>query len=163
MEACSSFVMVSPLCRLLDPLASHFAVTRSAPGRVRQSLLMAKHRWLRRTIGAGVVAGIAYAVWRAVETNRLPGSPEWEPQPFPFPPQPRKATATDTTSARPTAATAWTAPTDGGCPPSHPVKAKLASGIYHVPGGQSYDRTTPDRCYVDAAAAERDGLRAAKR
>jgi hypothetical protein len=43
------------------------------------------------------------------------------------------------------------------------VKAKLASGIYHRPGGQSYDRTRPDRCYRDDAAAEGDGLRAAKR
>jgi hypothetical protein len=46
---------------------------------------------------------------------------------------------------------------------SHPVKAKLSSGIYHLPGGQNYERTKPDRCYVDAAAAEADGLRAAKR
>ena len=46
---------------------------------------------------------------------------------------------------------------------THPVKAKLASGIYHVPGGGNYDRTKPDRCYVDADAAEADGLRAAKR
>ena len=30
------------------------------------------------------------------------------------------------------------------------------------PGGMNYDRTKPDRCYLDGAAAERDGLRAAK-
>ena len=48
---------------------------------------------------------------------------------------------------------------DGGCPVSHPVKAKLSSGIFHVPGGQNYERTKPDRCYLDAAAAEADGLR----
>jgi hypothetical protein len=52
---------------------------------------------------------------------------------------------------------------DASCPPTHPVKAKLASGIFHVPGGGNYERTKPDRCYVDAAAAEADGLRAAKR
>ena len=52
---------------------------------------------------------------------------------------------------------------DGTCPATHPVKAKLASGIFHVPGGGNYDRTNADRCYVDAAAAEADGLRAAKR
>ena len=39
---------------------------------------------------------------------------------------------------------------DGSCPATHPVKAKLASGIYHVPGGGNYERTKPDRCYVDA-------------
>jgi hypothetical protein len=52
---------------------------------------------------------------------------------------------------------------DGSCPTTHPVKAKLASGIYHLPGGGNYERTKPDRCYVDAEAAEADGLRAAKR
>ena len=36
-------------------------------------------------------------------------------------------------------------------------------GIYHLPGGQFYDRTHAERCYVDAAAAEADGYRAAKR
>jgi large subunit ribosomal protein L17 len=52
---------------------------------------------------------------------------------------------------------------DGGCPADHPVKAKLSSKIFHVPGGLAYDRTTPDRCYRDAATAEADGFRAAKR
>jgi hypothetical protein len=42
------------------------------------------------------------------------------------------------------------------------VKGKLASGIFHVPGGANYDRTRPDRCYADAGAAEADGLRASK-
>jgi hypothetical protein len=51
----------------------------------------------------------------------------------------------------------------GGCPFSHPVKVKERSGIYHVPGGLAYGRTNADRCYLDAAAAEADGFRAAKR
>lgn len=51
---------------------------------------------------------------------------------------------------------------NGACPPTHPIKVKTASGIYHVPGSQFYERTRPDRCYVDAAAAEADGYRAAK-
>jgi len=58
----------------------------------------------------------------------------------------------------------WVEPTaDGSCPAGHPIKAKLKSKIFHAPGQLNYDRTTPDRCYVDAAAAETDGLRAAKR
>jgi hypothetical protein len=57
----------------------------------------------------------------------------------------------------------WVEPADGACPVSHPVKAKVASGIFHSPGSVFYDRTRPDRCYRDAAAAEADGLRAAKR
>jgi hypothetical protein len=52
---------------------------------------------------------------------------------------------------------------DGSCPVTHPVKGKLSSKIFHVPGGLAYDRTTPDRCYRDAATAEADGFRAAKR
>ncbi len=57
----------------------------------------------------------------------------------------------------------WVMPESGACPASHPVKGKLASRIFHLPGMFAYDRTNPDRCYVDAAAAETDGLRAAKR
>jgi hypothetical protein len=57
----------------------------------------------------------------------------------------------------------WVEPVDGECPPTHPVKGKLASKIYHLPGGFNYARTKPDRCYRDAAAAEADGLRPSKR
>jgi hypothetical protein len=46
---------------------------------------------------------------------------------------------------------------------SHPVKAKLSSGIFHVPGGQNYARTKPDRCYRDPEAAVADGLRRSQR
>jgi hypothetical protein len=67
-------------------------------------------------------------------------------------------------AATPTQGASWTQPTgDGGCPDGYPIKAKMASKIFHAPGQLNYDRTTPDRCYVDAAAAEADGLRAAKR
>ena len=62
------------------------------------------------------------------------------------------------------APTTWTDPApDGGCPDGFPIKAKMTSKIFHAPGQLNYDRTTPDRCYTDAAAAEADGLRAAKR
>lgn len=58
----------------------------------------------------------------------------------------------------------WVEPTeDGSCPDGYPVKANLSSKIFHSPGQLHYDRTTPDRCYADAEAAEADGLRAAKR
>lgn len=58
---------------------------------------------------------------------------------------------------------AWVEPDGDVCPTSHPVKGKLTSKIFHVPGGLSYGRTRPDRCYRDEAAAEADGLRPAKR
>jgi hypothetical protein len=58
----------------------------------------------------------------------------------------------------------WVEPmADGSAPPSHPIKVKLTSGIYHQPGGFNYPRTKPDRCYVSAAAAEADGFRPSKR
>jgi hypothetical protein len=57
----------------------------------------------------------------------------------------------------------WVEPVEGACPGTHPVKGKLTSKIFHVPGGFNYPRTIPDRCYIDAAAAEADGLRASKR
>lgn len=57
----------------------------------------------------------------------------------------------------------WVLPKEGACPDGYPVKAKLASRIYHVPGGTSYARTIPDRCYATPGDAETDGFRPAKR
>lgn len=57
----------------------------------------------------------------------------------------------------------WVTANDGVCPPTHPVKAKLASKIFHVPGARNYSRVRADRCYPDAAAAEADGMRAPMR
>ena len=57
----------------------------------------------------------------------------------------------------------WLDPVDGACPTGYDIKAKLSSGIYHVPGMVNYARTTPDRCYASPEAAEADGLRPAKR
>ena len=72
-------------------------------------------------------------------------------------------TTTPTTGSTGTDGPAWVEAVDGACPDGYPVKAKLKSGIFHQPGGLAYDRTNPDRCYRDAAYAEADGLRAAKR
>lgn len=56
----------------------------------------------------------------------------------------------------------WVPPVDGRCPPTHPVKAKERSRIYHLPGMAAYARTVPDRCYASGPDAEADGFRAAK-
>lgn len=61
------------------------------------------------------------------------------------------------------ATTTWVEPTGDVCPTTHPVKAKLSSKIFHLPGMLNYDRTRPDRCYSTGEAAEGDGLRPAKR
>jgi hypothetical protein len=125
-----------------------------------------ENRWMRRSVkralGFGVLAAASYAVWQAFARrsassstvgSTTPGGAAWEPQPFPFPPQPRVDTSTP-----------WIEAADSGaCPAHHPVKAKLTSGIFHVPGGANYARTQADRCYLSAEAAEADGLRGAKR
>jgi hypothetical protein len=58
---------------------------------------------------------------------------------------------------------AWVVPSDDRCPPSHPVKAKQGSRLFHLPGMLAYDRTKPDRCYGNESAAATDGFTKAKR
>nr|MBA3654095.1 nuclease [Actinomycetota bacterium] len=57
----------------------------------------------------------------------------------------------------------WVEPQGAVCPLSYPIKAKLASRIYHLPGMFNYTRTRPDRCYATETAAKRDGFTPAKR
>jgi hypothetical protein len=116
---------------------------------------------MRRTLlgflGLSAVGAGAYAAYRAwsARTRAVTGPTEWDNAPFPFPPVPRPAPSLPTRT--------WVEPLDDGtCPAAYPVKAKLASGIYHLPGGLNYDRTNPDRCYADTGGAEQDGLRPSK-
>ncbi len=122
---------------------------------------------VKGALGLGLLGGLAFALWRAFvkRAAERPKGIEWESAPFPFPPVPR-ATAPCTNNAANGStnnAQAWTEPNaDGSCPATHPVKAKLSSGIFHVRGGLNYERTNPDRCYLDEPAAEADGLRPSK-
>jgi len=57
---------------------------------------------------------------------------------------------------------AWT------CPADHPIKGNFTpySGercIDHVPGGEFYAKTKPERCYASGEEAVQDGCRASKR
>jgi len=109
------------------------------------------------------------------DTDRQPevSAPDWTPADItqlqeapaaPAPPAKKAARKKAAATKKKAASTPWVDPAaDGTCPGTHPVKAKLASKIFHVPGGFNYPRTRPDRCYIDAAAAEADGLRPAKR
>ena len=119
-------------------------------------------RSFRRGIALGLVVGTAATAVKTVLDRRSPRpavptgpSPDtWERLPGTTPvPVPESAPLSP-----------WVEPReDGTCPETHPIKAKMTSGIYHVPGGFNYPRTKPDRCYIDAAAAEADGLRLSKR
>ncbi len=122
---------------------------------------------ITRLFGLSVLCAVGVALWRAwgTQARGAAGNGEWEQGPFPFPPVPRAgaATAAEPVLDLTTPAAPWVEPGEGGaCPRSHPVKGKLSSGIYHVPGGMNYERTRADRCYVDTEAAEEDGLRHAK-
>jgi hypothetical protein len=57
---------------------------------------------------------------------------------------------------------AWT------CPVPYPIKGNFTtySGepcIYHVPGGDFYGKTKPERCYATEDEARRDGCRRSRR
>lgn len=95
-----------------------------------------------------------------------------DPAPAPPPVEPvakkqgtkKAAPAKKATAARKAAPLApWVDPVEGVCPTTHPIKAKLTSKLFHLPGMFAYERTRPDRCYRDDAAAEADGLTRAKR
>jgi len=124
---------------------------------------------VRRALGLTAAASAGYALWRAYTKRQVAtgGGLEWEAQPFPYPPQPAARAASPATAPplRPSAEDhPWVEPLDdGSCPITHPVKAKTASGIYHLEGGTNYARTRADRCYASPEAAETDGLRPAKR
>jgi hypothetical protein len=117
---------------------------------------------VKRALGLGVIVGGVYAAWRAFEKSRPESTLTWQPRPFPYPPEPVE-TPRAPEGAETTPGAAWVDAAEGGCPLSHPVKAKLASGIFHQPGGANYARTHADRCYASGEAAEADGLRPAKR
>lgn len=57
----------------------------------------------------------------------------------------------------------WVEPSDGECPLSHPVKVKLRSGLFHLPGMVVYGRTNADRCYRSPEEAAAAGFRRAAR
>ncbi len=131
----------------------------------------AMSRLVRRGILVGALVGVGYAAWRflAARAPRTEGM-RFEAQPFPALPRP---VAVPSPAAAPSPAPAPTVAStdaaavepdaDGNCPLDHPIKGKVTTGIYHRPGAFAYDRTRADRCYRDEAAAEADGLRAAKR
>lgn len=111
-----------------------------------------------------LLALVAGAVWlyrRRMTQVGVQAGPAPAPAPTWTPVDPDTGQVGVQAGPRPAPAPTWVEPVGGECPEGYPVKV-AASGIYHVPGGRSYDRTTPVRCYADAASAEADGYRQAK-
>jgi hypothetical protein len=104
----------------------------------------------RRLLVIAILVGLGFVIARARRAALAP-----EPDRDPWSTEPPVALGEQEA--------AWIEPVGDDCPPTHPVKAKMRSGIYHLPGMAAYARTRPDRCYIDAAAADADGLRPAKR
>ena len=136
-------------------------------------------RLFRIGLTLGLLGGLAFALSKVLG-GRRPSSPESRPigapaswPPLELEPEPTIVATTAlvpdpeapvaNAAAPKKAATAWVEPSGDVCPTTHPVKAKLSSKIFHLPGMLHYDRTKPDRCYVDGPSAEGDGLRPAKR
>ena len=64
----------------------------------------------------------------------------------------------------PTATSGGAPPLTGGdCPSEAPIKGNASSGIYHVPGGQFYDRTNAEECFAAESDAQDAGYRASRR
>ena len=122
--------------------------------------------WLRKLMLIAVTSAVLAAMVRVLRGGPAPQFAGHNEAPGGTPPV-LVAAPTDPTVSLPAPATEptgiWAEPIGGACPPGFPVKAKLTSGIFHVPGGLSYDRTNPDRCYPTPEGAVADGLRAAKR
>jgi len=121
-------------------------------------------RFIRRLLVFAILGAAAAAAVRALRGRpAVTAPPDTGPT---WPPLDSGASGAATpapTVAAPAEVRAWVEPVDGACPSGYPVKANDTSHIYHVPGGQFYERTVPERCYTDPQAAEADGYRAARR
>jgi hypothetical protein len=90
-------------------------------------------------------------------------SPTPAATPVPTPAPTSAPTGTPTPTATP-ALPPRAAPQGRNCPPTHPIKGNESSSgerIYHSPGQRAYNQTIPEACFVNGAAAQAAGFRAA--
>jgi hypothetical protein len=120
-------------------------------------------RRLRRLLTLGALSGAALSGVRYARSRRrrADAQPVWPPFDT-EPPAITNALISEPIVANAAAQLPWVLPIDGACPDGYPVKANDGSKIFHVPGGRSYDRTIPERCYSTPEGALVDGYRAAK-
>jgi hypothetical protein len=130
-------------------------------------------RLLKRLTLFALLAGgavVAYSKWKQRQAAAVPAvEPAWPPLKLSTTPddEPAGVAAPHFTQISEEHSTAggserWRTPVDGQCPDGYPVKANQSSGIFHLPGGRSYERTVPARCYATADDAEADGYRQSK-
>jgi hypothetical protein len=82
--------------------------------------------------------------------------------------QPRRASSEEPKSSTQTGPRPGVPPIGMTCPASAPIKGNFTtySGercIYHMPGGEFYGRTKPERCYATEGDARQDGCRRSSR
>lgn len=118
-------------------------------------------RRLRRLVLLAAVVGVIGALVRR-QAQGPHDLPPPEPPRWPAIDVARSATTLPAPTDAAETATPWVPPVDGQCPDGYPIKANDRSHIFHAPGGRSYDRTVPERCYANTADAVADGYRAAK-
>jgi len=123
---------------------------------------------ITKLLKIAAIVSVAIAILRRVRGSRpeVTGSARWKPLGDATPPPERTGPVKFAEEAPPAAdssSVSWVEPVDGTCPASHPIKGNANSGIFHVPGGGSYERTVPERCYASPSDAEADGFRPAKR
>ena len=126
---------------------------------------------LRKLIKFAAIAAVIAFIVSRIRSRAAEGDQDEDENDFSWPPinltdseEPTDPTLTEPTDGSPLEPRNWvTCDASGDCPTSHPVKAKDGSGLYHVPGGNAYERTIPDMCYASAEDAESDGYRPAQR
>ena len=125
---------------------------------------------LRKLIKYAAIAAIVAFIVSRLRSRSADRDQDEDDNDFSWPPinlddsQELDTQLTEPTDGSPVAPRSWvTCDASGDCPSSHPIKAKDGSGLYHVPGGNAYERTIPDRCYSSAEDAEADGYRPAQK
>ena len=137
---------------------------------------------VRRTDPELVVRG-GRLLHDAVDNRHEVGLPVWSPK---FGKHFYTANASEASKLRHTdpnwsyEGVAWRTPTSGravqqptdprppqgfNCPAGYPIKGNHSSSgerIYHVPGGQFYERTNPEECFATERDAQAAGYRASK-
>src|SRR5438309_1311313 len=113
-------------------------------------------RSFRLGLWVGLLFGIGFALYKTMQGRRAAQETVRPPIEGPGPVRAAKKAPAKKAPAKKAAAKKaagpptkkWVEPVSPDmCPDSHPIKAKLSSKLFHLPGMFAYPRTKPDRCY----------------